>query len=391
MIRILLLDCSAGLERKLKSQGFDVESGTLGYCTGIRELPSQVYEKDVFIYNPSAIAEMTLENVGVLIAPMRIEDLTPQYSFNYLQTRIEAGATFLVFVNRLSDNIAVQQAAYKWIPFMPSIEFTSDQSVGVNEFNEYPDSKEKLLSPIVNPEELDFPIRQKLRLPENQDRRPRDVYYLFSNENHDPLGVVIPRGRGRLIVLPKFLSNDEAIETFLHRVVPAIYETSARTGLVEMFNSPSEQSNEHELERLRLAGQEIKKRENDVRVQLTTATREKANIIQADDTAKQIMTYYSQARRQPDAALFYLYKIIEAIENKFGGEAVGIAKVGAGAQWKSVKRLTNESYRDARHAPKPTDIIKQWSKAEIEKCFEDTEKVVMAYFATLFPPNTGSQ
>lgn len=50
-----------------------------------------------------------------------------------------------------------------------------------------------------------------------------------------------------------------------------------------------------------------------------------------------------------------------------------------------MKRLANESYRDARHAPKPTDIIKQWSEAEIEKCFEDTEKVVMGYFATLFP------
>jgi hypothetical protein len=97
------------------------------------------------------------------------------------------------------------------------------------------------------------------------------------------------------------------------------------------------------------------------------------------------LAYHNEATRQPEVALFYLYKIIESIEHKFGGEAAGMASVGAATEWKSIKRLANESYRDARHAPKPTDIIKKWTETEIKKCFEDTEKVIMAYFATLFP------
>jgi len=55
MVRILLLDCSESLKNKLESQWFNVESGTLGFCTGVRKLPSQVYEKDVFIYNPGVL------------------------------------------------------------------------------------------------------------------------------------------------------------------------------------------------------------------------------------------------------------------------------------------------------------------------------------------------
>ena len=86
---------------------------------------------------------------------------------------------------------------------------------------------------------------------------------------------------------------------------------------------------------------------------MASAKRKKINVIEADETAKQIQIYYDHSLRQDDAALYYLYKVIESIENKFGGEAVGIAAVGEQVAWKAVKRLANESYRDARHAPKP--------------------------------------
>lgn len=381
MIRILLLDCSASLEQKLKSQGFDVESGTVGFCTGVRKLPSQVYEKDVFIYNPTSVAKVA----GVFITGDQFRDATPEYSLKYLQSRIEYGATFLVFVNRVSDVLRIQEIPYKWIPFMPPIESTSDKVVAVNSFSVYPDSQWRVLLPIVTKEGLALPVLQKINPPKPQDY-PRDVFYLFGNGNREPLGVLILRGDGRLIVLPKFESNDAVIEAFLHRVVSNIHETKVRTGLVEMFTSPEERASEEELGKLQFIGEEIKKSQDAARVRLATATRQKSKVIHTDQTANQIMIYYGEARRQPDVALFYLYKIIEAIENKFGGETAGIVAVGAATEWKSVKRLANESYRDARHAPKPTEVIKPWSEPEIKKCFEDTEKVVMAYFATLFPP-----
>jgi hypothetical protein len=101
MIRILLLDCSETLESKLKAQGFDVESGTVGYCTGVRKLPSQVYEKEIFIYDPSV-------NDRRLFIDTEIKDLSPQYGFEYIKPRIQSGATFVVFLNRISDNLALE-------------------------------------------------------------------------------------------------------------------------------------------------------------------------------------------------------------------------------------------------------------------------------------------
>ena len=59
--------------------------------------------------------------------------------------------------------------------------------------------------------------------------------------------------------------------------------------------------------------------------------------------------------------------------------------IGCGAEWKHVKRSANESYGDIRHAPKPGDVIKRRTFEDIKKCFQDTEKIILAYFVTLFP------
>jgi hypothetical protein len=383
MIRILLLDCAASIEQNLKAQGFDVESGAIGFCDGVKRLPSQIYEKDVFVYNPTFLGTRAAGNTHAILSPDQVRDDTPEYSLKHLQSRVESGATLLVFVNRLSDVLSVQRMAYSWIPFMPTIEFTSDKHVVANALDGYPDSRWRVMSPIVTKDDLVLPVLQKVVPPEAQDY-PRDVFYLFWNGNLDALGVLIERGRGRLIVLPTFKSNAGVIESFLHNVAPEIYDARARTGLIDMFTSPKEEAGKAELHKSLSIGDEIKKRTETARVQLATGTREKFKVIESDETAKQVMVYYSEAARQPKVALFYLYKIVESIENKFGGEAAGMAAVGAETEWKSVKRLANESYRDARHAPKPADIVKPWNDAEIKKCFEDTEKVVMAYFATLF-------
>lgn len=383
MLRILLLDCSEPLEKRLSDQGFDVKSGTVGFCTGARQLPCQVYERDIFIYNPDRIATETIGVVEAIIAPNRIRDHTPQYSLEPLQARIERGATFLAFANRLSAHSIEQNMVYGWIPFMPELQPTEDRSVSSNTFNGYPDLNRRLFAPIIAGQGLQSPVLLKMKPPNAQDY-PRDVFWLFWNNNIECLGVLIERGKGRLIVLPKFTSNDTVAETFLHRVVPHLYNLQAPASLIEKFTSPAEAACRIELCRLESTRNETEKRIEDARVRLNTARREKSSVIDSDATAKQIQTYYNEALRQPDAALFYLYKAVESIENKLGGESAAIAAVGAGSEWKAVKRLANESYRDARHAPKPTDIIKKWSQEEIKKCFEDTDKVLTAYFATLF-------
>jgi len=267
---------------------------------------------------------------------------------------------------------------------MPEIEFTSDKVILGNRFDSYPDSDARVLAPIVTPENLSLPILLKLKPPKAQDY-PRDVFNLFWNAHGDCIGVQILRGHGSLIFLPKYKSNDEMVETFLHRVVPRIYKSNAKVRLTDIFSSTSEKAAYTRLQELERIEHELKENQENARVQLAAATREKLNTIEADPTGKQVLTYYDLAKRQEDAALFYLYKVVEAIENKFGGEAEGIKAVGAKTEWKAVKKLANESYRDARHAPKPGEVIKKWTNAEIKKCFEDTQVVATAYFATLFP------
>jgi hypothetical protein len=378
MLQILLLDCSEALQIKLMRQGFHVEAGSVGYSTGLMKLPSQVYEKDIFFYNPAPHPE-----VGVFARNL-IKNLSPEYDLCYLENRIFAGATFVAFLNRLSDTIEAQRSACGWIPFAPGIEFSCDRIVNGNSLEHYPDSEVRYLAPIVTPVKLAVPVLQKLNPPRPQGY-PHDVFNLFWNRNGDCLGVQISRGNGAIIFLPTFESNEEVIETFLHRVVPRLYNSTAKTTLAERFTSPAERDARAELEHLQSSEEQLTNLQEEARVRLATASREKSNTIGADATAKQIQIYYDHAKREDEVALYYLYKIVEAIENKFGGEATGIASVGAATEWKAVKRLANESYRDARHAPKPGDVIKKWTDAEIKECFRNVDEVVAAYFATLFP------
>lgn len=376
-MRILLLDCAESLGKRLQNQGFDVESGTVGLSTGIRKLPSQIYEKDILIYNPTST---TLLQNGQLQTGS-VKDTTPEYSLEPFAGHLKAGATVLVFVNRIASILPVQKEMYGCIPYMPPMDFTSDKLVQTNPFDAYPDSRWNLLAPIITSHELAIPVQYKIYPPEPREY-PCDVFPLFWNANCDCLGVLILKGSGRLIILPSYKSNDDIIETFLLRVAPQIHGARPTAGLVDKFTSPEEHTHQEELKKLEAASTEIKSRQIKARISLETARRQKSNIIQGDNTAKQVLVYYSEARRQSAVAL--LYKIIESIENSLGGEARAIAAIGCRDQWKSVKKLANESYRDVRHAPKPTDVVHQWSEAEIKSCFEDTEKIIMAYFGTLF-------
>jgi hypothetical protein len=386
MLKILLLDCSTSLQTKLAEQGFDVESGTVGPCTGVRKLPSQVYEKDVFIYNPESCSEGQ-EPIGksILLKSDAIKDLSPEYDLQYLEARITSGATFVVFLNKLSGDVQRQNKLYDWIPFMPPIEFTSDKIVWPISFSSYPASEVNYLASIITTDNLSFPVMQRLKAPKPAPYE-NDVFHLFGNSHGHCLGVILLRGRGKVIVLPKFQSNEDVVDTFVHRALPRIHRATTRNTLTDSFNSPAEAAARKELDEGLVLEKRLRKQIEATRVDLASATREKANAIGADATAKQIQIYYDHALRQDDAALYYLYKVIEAVENKFGGEAAGIAVVGEQVAWKAVKRLANESYRDARHAPKAGDVVKKWSPQELKQCFTDTQKVVLAYFSTLFKP-----
>lgn len=254
MIGVLLLDCSYSLEQRLKAQGFDVDSGTIGFASGTRTLPSQVYEKEIFIYNP--VSQSLVD--GKIFTATEIKDNTPQYSLNHLQKRIEDGGTFLVFINRILESPKAHEIMYGWIPFMPSIEFTHDMVIHANPFDGYPDRDWNLLAPIVVKDDVDLPVLQKLKPPTaQQPPYPRDVFTLFWNNHGHCLAILILRGRGRLIVLPKCKSNENVIETFLHNVLPRLYDTTTRTGLISTFTSPAERKGQETLHELETQSEQI--------------------------------------------------------------------------------------------------------------------------------------
>jgi len=381
MIPILLLDCSPQLLETLQRQGFDVEAGTIGFQTGVRRLPSQVYEKTIFIYDPTSLFQRN----GHDIQWGEIQDLTPHFGLERLRSRIESGATCLIFVNPLSLSEGNQNAAYSWIPYMPPLALTHDKLIGSNSFTDYPDLKWKALAPIVNKHDVELPVLRKVMAPPPK-QFDNDVFVLMSNGQGDALGVLILRGKGRHILLPKFKSNHEVVETFLHRVLPAMYNLKANVGLVDQYKSPTERATADKLKELDLQRKYVESQLTAGRSELQAARREKSGLINSDATAKNILVYHDIAVRQDAVALHYLYKIIEILENKYGGEAEGIRALGCNAEWKHVKRSANESYGDMRHAPKPGDVIKKWSPEDIKKCFSDTEKIILSYFEALFTP-----
>jgi hypothetical protein len=379
MIPILLLDCSEELLKRLQKQGYDADAGTVGFQTGARYLPSQVYERTIFIYNPTSF----FRKDGGEIQLDDIHNSTPQFAIEKLKERIENGGTCLIFVNPLSKFQKNQNAAYDWIPYMPLIVPTHDKVIISNSFSNYPDSAWELLAPIINKHEMDLPVLWKIKSP---PRAPytNDVFVLMSNNQSDVLGVLILRGSGRLIILPKFKSNDEIIEIFLDRVLPNMYSLKTKVSLVDQYESPAERVTAEKLGELQLQRKYVESQLTAKRSELQSARREKSRIIGADETAKRILIYHDIAVRQDSVALFYLYKILEILENKYAGEAEAIKALGCSAEWKHVKRSANESYGDIRHAPKPGDVIKKWTREEIKKSFSDTEKVVLSYFEVLF-------
>jgi len=352
----------------------------VGFATGRRSLPCQVYEREVFFYSPSSLKIRG----GRPIEAAEIENISPEYKLKYLEDRILAGATFVVFVNRVIEDVRGQNLVYRWIPYMPEIQMTRDRSVAGNRFLEYPDSDYRFLAPIVDVTSLDIPVLQKLVTPEPNPYR-RDIFTLFGNGNREKLGVLITRGRGSLVVLPRFKSNEEAIMTFVQRIVPKIYESKSRVGLVDNYRSPSEKVAEMEVTAGEVELAQLEKELENRRVTLEAARREKQNVILQDATAKQILSYYDTALQQEGVALFYLYKAVELIENNHGGESGAIKKFGMGAEWKFLKKVANVSYADIRHAPKPGDVIKEWTDEDIKACFAACEKIVLAYFGSLFP------
>ena len=378
---MLLLDCSKELESSLVRQGFDVDAGEAGFSTGIRRLPKQIYEYNIIIYNPTTVIARPDGRPGY-IERFQIQNATPEFDLNMLGSHVRRGAIVLAFIKQLvADNQEAIRRAYSWIPGMPVPDPTSDTKIISNVTNDYLG----ILSPIVSDYFVKKPVEQKLPLHTSNVVDARENI-LYQNLNNDPLGLFIGLGYGEIILLPDCESNEEVINDFLKRVAPKILTTSTgtKTSLVDIFKSPEEAKIENKI---------VTRKEKVVKLESETEDLlEKANLAKAgkikrltgDATVKLVIKYYNLATEQPDTALFYLYKIVDALKKKYGSEKTALDILNVSKEWKYISTVANASYGDVRHAPMPEEPLKEWSDKEIEECFEDARKIIYSYFKTLF-------
>lgn len=367
---ILLLDSTDKILDKFTKQGFDIQAGSVGFCSTKRSFPTQLYEKDIFIYDPVLKPEI----VGFTPS---IENLTPQFGISEMFTAIKNGGVLLALVKELTEVPNLMNMAYGWIPLMPQLNPTMDNIVTINKSGS---SEFKLFSPL-----LGSPIVKPVKVTLDFQNNPLPREDFFYNLKEDVLGAYYEYGSGTIIVLPEYSSSEELIDVFLHRVVSKLVGAESGNSVVDNFISSDESKIKKKIEDKE---KEIQENESDLQQliqDLATSSREKDIKIKEDETAVLILNYYDLALRQEDVALFYIAKITEALENKYGGEgkAKGIFK-GLNAEWNKIGKLANASYADIRHAPKPGEKIKEWSQTEIEECFDAAKKIIQSYIEKLF-------
>lgn len=384
---ILLLDCSDELKKGLEKLGYSVEAGTIGFATGVRNLPSQIYESNIIIYNPQKIFRTDLSrNISEEID---VEDETPEFPLSHLKDHFMRGAMILVFANKLDEDIshADQDTSYNWIPSMPRMDFTKDTKVGATrlEYTNYGH-----FSPLQELRDLETPVLLKLKTHDSKNpdfEETQTQHYatfpMFKNANGETLGIIQKVFDGHLIVLPTYKSNDDQIINFLSRVLKL--KGPADSASLYDFVSPDELLAQESLIALETEENNLKDRVREAKESVETQRRLKIQTIESDETAILIKSYYATAIKQKDVALFFLFKITEAIENKFGSEKLAKQTlIEVNREWNLIGTLANESYGDMRHAPKPGEKIKEWKQEEIDSAYEAAVKIIKAYFKTLF-------
>ncbi|MHB8860492.1 MAG: hypothetical protein ACYC48_02025, partial [Minisyncoccota bacterium] len=363
------------------------------YATGFRQLPSQIYEHEVIVYNPSILQVKD----GTLISDDEIKDHSTDFKLDELAKHVvEGGATALVFVNHLMEGVD-EARAYAWLPWMPTPVSTRDARVERDVREHWHDDFLKLT--FLTEHEMRLPVRFKLKrkrddkLEDIAENRPREEWMeavpLFTNRNREVLGVSYRLGNGHLYVLPTFENNDEVIIDFLFKTIPQIYKVETRRALVDEYLSPAEQIAMETIEKLVAYKKEAEKRIEKSREDLVKAKLEKEQVVADDETAKLILGYYDVAQRQDKVALHYLYKIIDHLEEKYGGGTEAKKVLGGNEGWNTIHKIANASYGDMRHAPKPGEVVKPWSREEISACFEAAAGIISAYLETLFETPVG--
>lgn len=364
---VLLLDCPDTLALRLSRLGFEVDVGTVGFCDGIRKLPCQVYEKDIFVYDPHIVER------GIIHATQNITDATPHFPLRMLDSHLERDVTMLVFVNDLPGTPSEIRDVYSWIIDFPLPNQTADTRVEVGRR-----MKGHWFAPIADPSRLKLPVRFKL------GRTSGAATVLFHNRNDEILGASFKLGQGRVMVLPEFASNEEVAMDFFLYVVPKLHPVESEKGLVARFVSQEEREAQDTLTAVERERVETEARFEAAAASVYGAKSKKIQAIEGDEAAAQLLAYYDTAIRHQEHALYHLDKLTEYLQKRMGGEAAAKELLNCHMQWNLIGRLANATYLEAgRHAPGPGEKVREVTPAELTECFEAADYIVLKYFETI--------
>ncbi len=236
--RVLLLDCSAEVSQQLKNENFDVALGSIGFVTGVRQLPHPIYEADVIVYNPTAVKEVEIvypHSLGKGKGVIKSRDIKGPDVGLFLEPllpHLNAGAILLVFANHLAVPLSQLQTIYDWIPSMPKLAAAYDSKLEIAGLESQPFSAP--YQPLLDESRLVKPIKLTLEF-DVEDLFDQEV--LIQNRLRKTIACVLKFGKGQLIVLPTYKSNDEIILDFMHRVLPQLAPIPSSKAIVDCYRS----------------------------------------------------------------------------------------------------------------------------------------------------------
>src|SRR5207253_2096983 len=144
----------------------------------------------------------------------------------------------------------------------------------------------------------------------------------------------------------------------LSHVYPRIYEISPEVpSILDIKKTQTRQKLEEEISNKEKEIEVSSKAIEDLRAKIIEENTRVENLVTNDATEKVIIGYLEDIITDKDDNFNETYKITERLFKHYGDEKAVVAELGMSKEIKFIRKISNEGFRDTRHAPKPNEII----------------------------------
>jgi len=380
-MKILLLDCDKGLEKVLVQKGHKVSTGSLGFSGGVREIPVALYEQQVIVFNPQnvlfASGEQVDEKKGFFFFPT-IKNRTPEIERSDLKDFFENGGMCIVFYNPLKMDERKEFAVYNWLIGELFPDPTTDSDIHKIMFPD--DSEYKPFKSLLREFTPKLPIRRKV-LKIDEWTYPRALY---RNQRGDNLAVFYKKDNGMVIALPMYDDNNSVVVHILSHVYPNIFEIKPSTpSVLDIKKSNVQIQLEEGVKQKEGVIDKTIQEIDDLRGKINWEQTRIENTISSDPTAKVILGYLEDMISDKNDIFHEAYKITDRLFRHYGDEKAVILALGMKKEIEFIRKVSNEGYRDTRHAPRPNEVIKPPTPEENKLLLSYSIAIVKKYIEKL--------